>query len=138
MALPLPLLLAAAEEFPRGTGFYFSLWKLVPVVAVYLAWVRTCWWVDDDARSVKLPRTTWNPILCAGALLGLVILWALPGAGVWFFLSFTLLLALYLGPTLTYVYFRNQKVPEDKRAAGRNNGGAAKSTRSVQSGPTPC
>src|SRR4051812_12297873 len=60
-----PELAAAADapSFPRGTGFYFSLLKLFPLLVVYFCWVRTCWWVDQDARLLELPTTTWNPLM---------------------------------------------------------------------------
>ena len=54
--------------FPRGPGFYFPWYKLLLVLGVYLAWVRTCWWVDRDARALRLPAQTWGPIVlgCGG------------------------------------------------------------------------
>src|SRR5438445_4945733 len=44
---------AAADEatFPRGSGMYFNLLKMVPLLIVYLGWVRTCFWVDQDSRK---------------------------------------------------------------------------------------
>src|SRR5262249_12135840 len=44
-------------------------------------------------------------------LLGLVVVWSLP----WFWLSFTIVLLLYLSPTLLYVHVRNQHVKEPRR-----------------------
>src|SRR5262245_24946374 len=105
------VLLGADGRFPRGPGFYFSLVKLLLVVLVYLGWLRTCRWVDQDAVALKLPRSTWNPALLGGGLAGLLAVWLLP----WFALSFPLLLALYLTPTLLYVRLRNQKVPCQER-----------------------
>jgi general secretion pathway protein E len=111
--LAAPGLAAAASEptFPRGPGFYFNLFKLVPVVVVYLCWVRTCWWVDQDAQALDLPTSTWNPLMLGCGLLGLLVVWLLP----WFLVSFVVLLGLYLTPTLAYVSLRNQKVPEEKK-----------------------
>src|ERR1700686_2484444 len=62
--LDFPNLAAAADapSFPRGSGMYFSLLKLFPLLLVYFCWVRTCWWVDQDARQLELPTTTWNPL----------------------------------------------------------------------------
>jgi len=57
-----PQVALAADPFPRGPGLYFSLFKLVPLLLVYFAWVRTCWWVDGDARTLSLPTETWNPL----------------------------------------------------------------------------
>src|SRR5262245_39704387 len=97
--------------FPRGPGLYYHPVKLVAVLVVYLCWVKTCWWVDTDAKALKLPRKTWNPVLLGCGLFGLLVVWVLP----WFWLSFSVLVLLYFGATLTYVAIRNEEVePEDK------------------------
>jgi type II secretory ATPase GspE/PulE/Tfp pilus assembly ATPase PilB-like protein len=105
--------LAAGEAaFPRGPGLYFSPFKLIPLILLYFAWVRTCWWVDADTRVVKLPRETWNPLLffCGlGACLVFLLLPWLYGA------SLLIALALFLTPTFAYVALRNEKVPPDER-----------------------
>src|SRR5262245_6445334 len=101
----------AAEPFPRGPGFYFDPVKLALLIVVYFCWVATCRWVDRDAEKLKLPATTWNPVMFAGGLIGLAVLWALP----WFWLSFPVLLVCYLGPTLSYVNVRNRKVAPEER-----------------------
>src|SRR5262249_48850546 len=41
---------SAADLFPRGPGFYFHPLKLFVLLLVYICWVRTCWWVDQDAK----------------------------------------------------------------------------------------
>ena len=107
-----PTLASAAEpSFPRGSGYYFNFVKLVPLFLVYLCWLRTCWWVDTDARELKLPLETWNPLMFLTGIAGTVVIWLLP----WFFISLPLLLILYLTPTLAYVNLRNQEVdPEDR------------------------
>src|SRR5437763_16780272 len=85
-------LFAAGPSFPRGPGLYFSPLKLLALLAVYLCWVRTCWWVDQDARELKLPRKTWNPLLFGAGMFGLLVVWVLPT----FWLAFGVLLLLYL------------------------------------------
>src|SRR5438132_14306622 len=54
--LDLPALALADEEtaFPRGDGFYFSIPKLLLLVLVYLAWIGTSRWVDQDAHRLRL------------------------------------------------------------------------------------
>src|SRR5262249_9522770 len=74
---------AADATFPRGPGFYFNPFKLVVLLLVYLCWIRTCWWVDTDAKKLKLARDVWNGLLIGCALGGVLILWLLP----WFWLS---------------------------------------------------
>src|SRR5262245_43298229 len=93
----------------RGPGLYFNLWKLLAVTAVYLCWVRTCWWVDRDSRAVGLAGPVWNVVLLAGGALGLVVFWALPI----FWAAYPALVALYLAPTLIYVGKRNELVPDE-------------------------
>jgi general secretion pathway protein E len=107
------LLFAADPSFPRGPGFYFSLFKVVPVIILYLCWVRTCWWIDQDANEVGLPATTWNSVMLGCGIFGLLIVWALPWP--WFIVSFLLLVILYLTPTIIYVNARNQLVPAAER-----------------------
>jgi general secretion pathway protein E len=107
----------AAVDFPRGPGFTLSLPAGLPafaaVVAVYLCWVRTCWWVDRDSRHLKLPTTLWNAILLGCGFLGLVVVWLFPP---WMFLlSFAVLLLFYLGPTLMYVRVRNEGLEPERR-----------------------
>jgi general secretion pathway protein E len=106
-----PLFAATDPTFPRGPGFYFSLLKLLPLLVVYLFWVRICWWADQDARKLKLAHETWNPILLGAGALGLLVVFGLP----WFVLSLPILLALFLGPTLAYINLRNGVVPEERK-----------------------
>src|SRR5262249_35693498 len=74
-------------------------------------WVRTCWWVDHDTHELGLATDTWNPLLFGCGVLGLIVVWLLP----WFWISFVLLVMLYLMPTLAYVNLRNRAVPVPER-----------------------
>jgi general secretion pathway protein E len=106
-----PCLLAAAAAFPRGPGLYFHPAKLILVIIVYLAWLQTCWWVNDDCRTMKLPGEMWNPVLLGCGLAGLLAVWLFPI----FVLGFLVLLVLYLAPTLSYVAQRNEKATPEQR-----------------------
>jgi type II secretory ATPase GspE/PulE/Tfp pilus assembly ATPase PilB-like protein len=102
---------AALDPFPRGPGIYFSPVKLILLLLIYLAWVRTCWWVDTDARDLKLPTAIWNPLMFFCGLGGLLVIALLP----WFWVSIVVLLALFLVPAYAYVNSRNQQVPPEER-----------------------
>ncbi len=104
-------LFAADGPFPRGPGFYFSIPQFLLALVVYVAWLRTCWWVDQDARRLELPRDVWNTVMLGSGILGWLLLWVMP----LFLLSFPALLILYLTPTFVYVSLRNQRVPADER-----------------------
>src|SRR5437868_138521 len=102
---------AAGPLFPRGPGMYYSLPKLVLILAVFAAWARTCWWVDQDARAQGLSQDLWNTLVFAGGLAGLFAVWVVP----WFLAALPLLLLLYAAPSLVYVNRRNQRVEEDEK-----------------------
>ncbi|HLJ92634.1 MAG TPA: GspE/PulE family protein [Gemmataceae bacterium] len=107
-----PSLVLAADTFPRGPGFYFSIPKLLTLLLVYFCWVRTCWWVSQDAVAVQMPTALWNPLLVGCGLLGLLLVWLLP----WYWLvSLPLLLILYLTPSLVYVNLRNGRVSTERQ-----------------------
>ena len=109
----LPGICLAADEttFPRGEGFYFSIAKLVTLAAVYLAWVATCRWVDQDAADLDLPTETWSTLLFLAGAVGLLIVWLLP----WYWISLLLLIVLFATAALAYVNLRNQRVPDEER-----------------------
>ncbi len=109
---PLATLFAEAV-FPRGPGFYLGVPGFLAVVAVYLVWIRTCWWVDRDARLLKLPVTLWNSIVLGCGFGGLLVVWLFGPA--LFLLAFAVLLLLVLGPSLVYVRIRNEGVEADRR-----------------------
>jgi type II secretory ATPase GspE/PulE/Tfp pilus assembly ATPase PilB-like protein len=97
--------------FPRGPGMYFHPLKLLAVLVIYLMWVRTCWWVDQDCQYVKLPTARWNPIVILCGVAGLLLVWIVPV----FWASYLALVTLFLAPTLLYVGTRNELVDEDRR-----------------------
>src|SRR5438128_1579500 len=84
--LALPGLVQGAT-FPRGDGFYFSIPKLVSLIAVYIVWMATSRWVDQDTADLGLPRETWNLMLFGAGVLGFLVVWLLP----YYWLSFALL-----------------------------------------------
>lgn len=110
-ALAVNPVFAADAAFPRGPGMYFHPAKLIVLLLIYFAWVRTCWWINADCQSLKLPSETWNPLALLCGIAGLLLVWLLP----WFWLGLLVLVVLWLAPTLAYVSFRNEKVPSDQR-----------------------
>jgi type II secretory ATPase GspE/PulE/Tfp pilus assembly ATPase PilB-like protein len=106
------VLLAQSQTIVRGPGFYLNLFKFVPVVAVYLLWAWTTYWADDDMKELNNVRfELWNSVLFFTGVLGFVLLWAIPI----YPLGLALLLLLYFVPLFTYVYVRNQTVPDDAK-----------------------
>jgi type II secretory ATPase GspE/PulE/Tfp pilus assembly ATPase PilB-like protein len=108
-----PMLLAQLPNFSgRGPGMYLNLLKFVPVVLVYLLWVWTTDWVEHDTQELNnLKYGTWNSVVFCSGVLGLVLVLALPI----YAMGVTLLLLAYFIPLLTYIYARNQTVPDDQK-----------------------
>jgi type II secretory ATPase GspE/PulE/Tfp pilus assembly ATPase PilB-like protein len=102
---------AAGADFPRGPGYYFHPAKLLVVLIVYFAWLRTCWWVHTDCHAMKLPSEMWNPILLGCGVAGLLAVWLFP----LFALGFIVFLVLFLAPTLSYVSVRNERASPEQR-----------------------
>jgi general secretion pathway protein E len=106
------VLLAQAPSIQRGPGLYLNLFKFIPVVALYLMWTWTTYWADDDMRDLNNTRfELWNSVLFFTGVLGLILLFSIPV----YPLGLTLLLLLYFVPLFTYVYVRNQTVPDDAK-----------------------
>jgi type II secretory ATPase GspE/PulE/Tfp pilus assembly ATPase PilB-like protein len=110
--LGLPAVAAADDAtFPRGTGFYFSIPKMLTLLAIYVCWVATCSWVDRDCYNLRLSSDLWNGLMLAGGVIGMIVVWLLP----MFWISVLVLIALYLTPTFCYVSQRNGEVPEAEK-----------------------
>jgi len=106
------VLLAQSATIPRGPGFYLHLGKFIPVFLVYLLWVRTTAWVDEDCKELQNTRfEMWNSIVFGTGVLGLALVWAIPIYAI----GVILLLLAYFVPILSYVYVRNQTVPDNDK-----------------------
>lgn len=98
----------------RGPGMYLNLFKFLPVLAIYLLWVWTTWWVEDDTRDLNNIRfEMWNSVVFFTGLLGFALLWAI--SAYFFPVGLLLLLMAYFIPLFTYISIRNQTVPEDQK-----------------------
>jgi len=107
-----PGLLAQLPHMQRGPGMYLNLLKFIPVVIVYLLWAWTTDWVEHDTQDLNNTRfAVWNSAIFCSGVLGLLLVLAIPI----YFLGLGLLLLAYFVPLLTYVYARNQTVPDDQK-----------------------
>ncbi len=103
---PSSFLLLTEPAFPRGEGYYYNLVNLVALLVLYFCWVRTSAWIDEDARLLHIPAVPWNPLI-----------WLLA----WFWISFAVLLVLYLAPSLAYASVRNHHVAEEERVLNEHH-----------------
>ena len=105
---PLP----SDHSFTRGPGLYFSIWKVLAILALYLLWVRTTDWVSRDTQQYGFDYAIWTAVafipfyvfLFLGAL-------TLP----MFAVGFGLTVVAYLGSILSYVIMRNRILEPHQR-----------------------
>jgi type II secretory ATPase GspE/PulE/Tfp pilus assembly ATPase PilB-like protein len=102
---------AAAQGFPRGTGYYYSLVSLVAFLMVYFCWVKTAAWVDHDARELNLPTDMWNGAMLASGAAGLLLIWIMPI----FWLAWFAFICIFCGTAYYYVTVRNNAVSPRER-----------------------
>jgi general secretion pathway protein E len=107
-----PVVLAQLPNMTRGPGMYLNLFKFIPVVVIYILWAWTTDWVEHDTRELNnLKFAVWNCAVFFSGVLGLALVLAIPI----YFLGLGLLLLAYFVPLFTYIYARNQTVPDDQK-----------------------
>ena len=100
-----------ALPYSRGPGAYLSPWKIFGCWFLFLAWVRTTDWINQDTQTLKLKYATWNPIAYFSFFVTLLLFWLLP----WFSVGLVLMVLGWLVPLTVYIRFRNKAVsPYDK------------------------
>jgi general secretion pathway protein E len=106
------VILAQVPNMPRGPGMYLNLLKFIPVVIIYLLWAWTTNWVEHDAKELNNLRfPVWNSAVFFSGVLGLALVLAIPI----YLIGLGLLLLAYFVPLLSYIYARNQTVPDDQK-----------------------
>lgn len=95
----------------QAVGFYFSLWKFVPILALFFGWTWLARWVNDDSSSLKVNSEFWNSALFVGGLVGMLLILTTSPFGLGFFM---MLMSGGL-PLGLYIRERNACVPESAR-----------------------
>lgn len=102
-----PSLLVAAAGFPRGPGFYFSIFKLIFLLAGFLAWVYICNAVQKDSDEVQMSAETWNGWLLGAGVLGLFLVWLC--GSIW--VALIGMTILTVAAVIAYSYRRDRYAP---------------------------
>ncbi len=92
-------------------GFYFSLWKMIPVLGIFFLWILSSRWAQSDSTSLKVRPIFWMTNLLLGGLAAFILCFISPS----YLLGFFLLLIGYGGPIGAYIYERNQRVPDSAK-----------------------
>lgn len=93
---------------PELSGFYFSWFGLFCLLGLFILWVWTAGWIDDDAGRLKVRQEFWNSTVLLVGVAGFVLALCCPS----FLLAFLCMTLAYAVPMGIYVAERNQRVPE--------------------------
>jgi hypothetical protein len=107
--------LPGQHDIARGSGFYLSIGKLVALIVVAWAWVKSADWVSRDSvelgEAIRMPARVWNPVMVFSFLVAFLLAITIPV----FAAGFGLLALAYVGPFATYVLLRNGRVTDDQK-----------------------
>ncbi len=95
----------------RGPGGYFSWIKLLAIFLVYLLWVKTTDWVNQDCQKLDLPYAVWNLVVYVPFLIGFVLALSIP----LFVAGYSVFALSYLVPLGVYIFQRNSIVDPHER-----------------------
>ncbi len=109
---------AASHSIDRGSGFNFSIWKLVLLLILFWVWVRTTDWASRDCQWVGLNYSKWNTAIVLSFFLGFFVFGLFTPI---FFVGFPLLLVCYFVPLMMYIHTRNLYVTVDEMVLTRDH-----------------
>jgi type II secretory ATPase GspE/PulE/Tfp pilus assembly ATPase PilB-like protein len=89
-------------------GWYINLFGFVLIVCVFFLWAHTTYWVDEDARALKVGSLFWNGVMILSGFAGFLLVFIMPN----FLLGLLILLTSYALPFSLYVKEHNDRVPE--------------------------
>ena len=99
------------DRLVRGPGGYLSIPKLLFCWLLFLLWVYTVDWVNQDVQRNRLSYAVWNTAVFFSFVAAFLLMLVLP----WFWLAAFLLLVAYIGPFAGYVVVRNCAVSRERR-----------------------
>lgn len=106
----------SGDPLERGPGQYLAWYKLLPMWIVFLMWVYTTDWVNQDSQEIGdgigMPYNVWNPIIVFTFVPVFVIVAPLMPM---YAISIGLVLLAYFVPLAIYVFQRNGKVQQDQK-----------------------
>jgi type II secretory ATPase GspE/PulE/Tfp pilus assembly ATPase PilB-like protein len=105
---PDPLPFRRGNPAASGLNWYFSLWKVLFLVGLFLLWTHTSNWVSEDSRGLKVRPLFWNTTVFVSGLAALLLFFTIPRYAGGVFIG---LMGCGV-PLGLYINERNQRVPE--------------------------
>jgi type II secretory ATPase GspE/PulE/Tfp pilus assembly ATPase PilB-like protein len=109
------------HQMIRGPGFYIAPWKLILLLVVAWAWIKSADWIgrdtDELGEAIGMPGVVWKPIIVFLPLVGFLLALTIP----LFIAGWAVFLLTYAAPFLIYVVQRNGRVTRDKKVFTREH-----------------
>ena len=100
------------HSFTRGPGLYFSVWKLIALLVLYLLWVKTTDWVSRDTQQYGFEYAVWTSV----AFIPFFVFFFVAALSIpMFALGFGLTLVAYLASIFSYIVMRNRILEPHQR-----------------------
>ncbi len=119
-ALPVYAQATVSHNFPyggRAPGFYFSIWKIGLVWALFALWVKTSDWVSQDCLRLGWNYALWNPIIVFTFAAAFALFFFIP----WYWAGLALMVVAYLAPLITFIVWRNERVELHQKVLSRSH-----------------
>lgn len=118
---PAPAPADAAVEAVTSSSSYLDLFKLIPALVLFLIWITTTRWVDEDAFDLDLEkRMAWSTAMVLSGIVGMLVLLLVPNVIV----GIAVMSLAYLVTTLAYVVHRNGQVGDTDKVLSAYHFGA--------------
>lgn len=99
-----------SQRSPGNTGHYFSFWMTAFTLFIFLIWVHSSKWVNEDSDGLNLRTEMWNSIMLFVGVLGFLVMLVAPK-----YLGTIPMVAAYAVPFGLYVRERNTRVPDNAK-----------------------
>lgn len=108
---PVPSDVPITTAARRGGRSFLSLFKFSLIIGLFILWIWTSNWMNDDNRSLKLRPLFWSNILLIAGLAGFILAFISPNYPV----GFLACAVAYGLPVGLYINERNEHVPENAK-----------------------
>jgi type II secretory ATPase GspE/PulE/Tfp pilus assembly ATPase PilB-like protein len=99
----------------RPTESYLHIWQFAATVVLFLLWVKTSAWINQDCQMYNLGYAKWNAVQFFPFVAALLLMLILP-----FAFGFSIAALVYVTTFFAYTFVRNRSVPNHLKVFTRS------------------
>lgn len=104
-----------AHWISRPQESYLSIWQLALTIALFLLWVQTTAWINEDCQTFNLGYAKWNAVQFFPFVAALLMMLVIP-----FAFGFSIAALVYVTTFTAYTIVRNRSVPNHLKVFTRS------------------